>query len=64
MLAFTSVYFPESSLFNALQAMLVRKSLPRLSSRDRLQSNAPNSYGSSSSRPLFGERDIDSDRVN
>jgi hypothetical protein len=50
-----SVYFSESSLFNGLRALQVRKSLPRPGSRDRLWANGSNSHKLLIFRPAFGE---------
>jgi hypothetical protein len=63
-LAFTSAYFSESSLFNGLWAMSLRKSLPCLGLRVGLQANVSNSHGFSFSRRSTGEREIDSNSRN
>jgi hypothetical protein len=60
LLAFTSAYFCESSLFNGLQAMELRKPLSHPGSRIRLWANVSNSYTFPSSRASFGKRELDS----
>jgi hypothetical protein len=58
LLAFISVYFFESRLFNGLRLIQIKKLLLRSGSRGRLWAKVSNSHSSSSSRPSTGDKDI------